>query len=210
MPEVVSSDAAAARAAPASPLKSPFVIGGGGFAIGLFTTFGVGALFQSSKYAFALTAFGFVAFVVLVMAVATTSLSVIVRSNGKTIPIGALALCTAALLTFGLGTAGAVIFYHDFWENPRVPASAFYSGTIGKVADGRQIAPWLMINGKRTLLSNDPDKPLGVEVQRDAELEVRIVGVDEIALDNGKLKKKAKQQDATFTAYLMNGQIPQP
>ncbi len=165
-------------AGPASPMASPWVTSGGGFAVGLFATFGVGALFQSDKYAFALTAFGFVSCLVLVIAVSTTNLAVIRRPDGRTISIGVWATSILAVVTFGIGSVGAAIFFFDAAEHPLMPTKAFYS-TIGTAENGG-IAPQILVNGSPTDLSADIAHPQKVWVQSNAWIEVRVRGAGQV------------------------------
>jgi hypothetical protein len=164
--------------AAASPIKSPWVTTGGGFALGLFTTFGVGALFQSGQNAFALTAFGFVSCLVLVIALATTDLAVIKRSDGKVVPVGVLAASAMAAATFALGAVGAAIFFISALYNTQLPARAFYS-TTGTAPNGG-IEPEILVNGTPTDLSADVNHPKQVLVVSNAWIEVRIRGANAV------------------------------
>jgi hypothetical protein len=185
---------------------SPYVVGGGGFAIGLFGSLGVGALLQSGKDAFALTVFGFVTCLILVMGIATTNLTVTETSPGKHFPTGAVAAGVLALLSFLVGVVGAVIFFHDYLSPPKLPATAFYSG-IAKMAGNRAIAPELLINGSSEFLTPDAESPKDVVVPRDAKIEVRLLGAEEylntlnsenskLSQTNDALSKKISAKDS--------------
>ena len=174
MPDIVPDDHSTAT----SPMTSPWVTTGGGFAVGLFTTFGVGALFQSDKYAFALTTFGFVSCLVLVIALATTQMVEIKRANGTMMPIGVWAAAILAVVSFGLGSVGAAIFFLAEVESPKLPTEAYYS-TTGAAANGG-IEPQLLVDGVPTDLSTDFVHPAQVYVQRNARIEVRVRGVSQV------------------------------
>jgi hypothetical protein len=190
-----------ATPAAASAIKSPWVTSGGGFAVGLFTTFGVGALFQSDKYAFALTTFGFVCCLVLVIALATTDLAVIRRSDGKVVPVGVLATGMLAAATFVLGAVGAAIFFYDEVINPSLPTEAFYS-TTGAAPNG-DIDPQILVNGTPTDLTADFTHPNDVFVQRDARIEVRVRGAAAVL-------QQSSANEALVTKLLVPAQAQTP
>lgn len=155
-----------------NPLQSPWVTSGGGFVVGLFITLGVGDLFHSTKYAFALTAFGFVSCLICVIALATTDLQTLKLRSDRSLPIGVWACSVFAVLAFAIGLIGTYMFFDDFLRHPALPATASYmEQSLGASAPGDAIHPHLLVNGADTPLSK---APASVEVERDAKLEVTV------------------------------------
>lgn len=162
--------------APASKSQMPWLItgSGGGFAVGLFTTLGVSDLFKSDKYAFALTTFGFVTCLILVIAIATVDMRTIPRRDGGSFAVGAWAAGVMAVVMLLVGFIGASMFFTDFWMNPTTPATAYY---FNDDPDGGTpaVAPvYLSVNGNATPLAYGPSNTQAVEIARGAHLIVQV------------------------------------
>ena len=152
----------------------PYVIGGGGgFAIGLFSTFGVKDLLASTQHALALTVFGLVPCLVLVMAMATMDMKTVPKKDGSTFAVGEWAAGSMAFVMLLIGIMGASMFMGDFWAHPQVPAAAFYS--VNAQEDGTPaLKPTLLINGDEIDLEFGSKHKLAIQVGRDSNLEVRV------------------------------------
>ncbi len=154
----------------------PWVTAGGGFVFGLFGLLGVDSLFKSDKYAFALTVFGFVTCLILVVALATLDLKEI-KWGDKTIPLGAYAVSALATLTFLIGLVGAGIFFTQFvWDTP-VPALASFDTPVSMSDSGSlpKLKPLLYVDGTALALS---DAPANTTVRSGSKLILMMQGLE--------------------------------
>jgi hypothetical protein len=178
MPDPVPAQAAATPA-PAGTGVVPFITGGGGFALGLFSTFGVKDLLASTQHALALTVFGLVTCLILVIAIATMDLRTLPKKGGGTFAIGAWATGITAVVMLLFGFAGVSMIMREYWVHTvavAVPAEtqAYYTYNLPGL-DGSSGGPLLLVNGRPNSLELINHKPFStIEVPANATIEVRV------------------------------------
>ena len=175
----------------------PFITGGGGFALGLLSIFGIKDLLPT-QHALALTVFGLVTCLILVIAIATMDMKEIKRKDGSTLPIGSLASGIMAVVMLLIGIGGASMFIGDYWVHNMirtVQIPAFYSYNPPD-SDGKSTGPMLLVGASHYNLKSI-DEPATVDIPINTMLDVRIPTVLE-------------QQDAqrAITTHLAEGAGP--
>lgn len=172
-----------AAAAPASGGLSavPFMTAGGGFAVGLLSMFGIKDLLPT-QHALALTVFGLVTCLVLVIAIATVDMQKLTRKDGTTFPLGSVVAGAMAVIMLLIGISGAAVFLREYWVHDVVvaipsSASAYYSynSPNDTAPSAGTPAPLLVVNGVPTSLALFDHKPfMSIAVPTNAMIEVRI------------------------------------
>ena len=156
----------------------PFLTGGGGFAVGLLSMFGISNLLPT-QHALALTVFGLVTCLILVMAIATTDMKTVTRKDGTVFAIGEWATGSLAVVMLVTGIVGATMFGREYWLHTVIAAqpakaTAYYSYNMPS-SNGTADGPVLMVNGHPNSLWLMNHQPLSsVEVPADAMIEIRV------------------------------------
>lgn len=168
---------------PAPPAASsgvsptPFITGGGGFAVGLLSMFGIKDLLPT-QHALALTMFGLVTCLVLVIAIATMDMKTVKRKDGSTFAIGEWATGGLAFVMLMTGLVGAGMFAREYYLHNVAAAKptdaiAYYSYNPPSSENGD--APVLMVNGLPNGLWRMDHKPFSsIQVPANAIIEVRV------------------------------------
>jgi hypothetical protein len=179
-PKVPNVPGAQQAPAPSSSTSTtlPFITGGGGFAIGLFTVFGMKELIAGTQTALAMTVFGLLTCLILVMAISTMDMRTIPGKAGKPFAIGVLAAGIMAAVMLTVGLAGASMFISDYWAHPQLPVEAYYSLIQVEATDpgtgNKSGSLLLLVNGQQNDVSDTLDQKKQIEIQRNAIVEVRI------------------------------------